>query len=239
MKQGKLNVISALLTTALVLFSSQCIGANAQDTSSLEEVLSTAIADHIHADRISVDLKGYAVATNVDYGHAEINLEECDKDKKQFTATISIPASKDVPAAINETVHGTYEQYSAVPTLKESIERGQIIEASNVTTSWVKKSQLNASVVTTSDALIGTVSKHAIKAEKPIRSQEITKETLINRNDVVSVIYNVQNLTLQSHATALESGSKGDRIRLKNLDSNKEFIGIIDSRNTVRIPTSG
>ncbi|QQA42979.1 flagellar basal body P-ring formation chaperone FlgA [Pelagovum pacificum] len=80
-------------------------------------------------------------------------------------------------------------------------------------------------------SLIGLEARVAIYAGRPVRAADVGPPTIVERNQLVSLIYDGSGLRIATEGRALDRASEGDLIRVMNLSS----------RNTVtaRIGTDG
>jgi flagella basal body P-ring formation protein FlgA len=69
----------------------------------------------------------------------------------------------------------------------------------------------------------------------PIAKQDVIERPVIHRGDVVDVIATEGMLDIRMKALALEDGGINALIKLRNLDSNKEFDAQILNENEVRV----
>lgn len=89
------------------------------------------------------------------------------------------------------------------------IAKGQTIRQSDLKLVEVDDA---ANGLTSADAIVGLKAKRSIKAGTPILETQVEAETLINRNDVVSVHAGSGGIRIVRQFKALESGALGDVI---------------------------
>ncbi len=129
-------------------------------------------------------------------------------------------------------VSAQIKQYEQVWIANSAISRGTLLDDQNIR---VEKREIS---VTHSEYFNVDRSPVGLKAKRPLRKGMIIpvialeKPMAIQRGDRVVVIARIGGLEIRTAATALSSGAEGDRIKVKNLSSNKELEGIL-SKNSV------
>ena len=74
---------------------------------------------------------------------------------------------------------------------------------------------------------LGLEARVAIYAGRPIRSQDLGAPALVDRNQLVSLIYLSGSLAISTEGRALERGAEGDLVRVMNLGSRTTVNGRI------------
>lgn len=82
---------------------------------------------------------------------------------------------------------------------------------------------------TTLEAVLG------VAAGRPVTKRDVTVRPLIRKGQVVEAVAQQGALAISMKALALEAGAAGDPIKLRNLDSRKEFSGQILNENRVQV----
>lgn len=89
------------------------------------------------------------------------------------------------------------------------------------------KPQQGAGVVTDPAALIGQEARVALYPGRPIHAGDVGPPALVDRNDLVVLIFDRQPLSITAEGRALGRGAAGDRIRVMNLSSRTTVTGVI------------
>lgn len=74
-----------------------------------------------------------------------------------------------------------------------------------------------------------------VPAGRPLTRRDIVERPLIRKGQVVEVVAQQGLLAVSMKALALQNGAAGELIRLRNLDSRKEFNGQILNENRVQV----
>lgn len=89
--------------------------------------------------------------------------------------------------------------------------------------------------LTTSDAAIGLEARVAIYAGRPIMASAIGPAAIIDRNQLVTLIFTRGSLTIAAEGRALGRGGVGDRVQVMNLTSRSTLIGQIAPDGSVQV----
>lgn len=120
-----------------------------------------------------------------------------------------------------------------LPSLLEKGKRGQTIKATDIIYTKVVVNTGMQSYISDSNALIGKALKRDIMARNPLKNSDLATPIMIEKGDRVTIRYQKKSLTIESSCVALENGSEGEVIKLKNLDSNKVLHGKVISKDLV------
>ena len=79
--------------------------------------------------------------------------------------------------------------------------------------------------VSSPDQVVGREARVAIYAGRPINPGDLRAPSVVRRNDLVTLLFELGGLQIQTDGRALEDGGIGDRIRVMNLDSRRTVSG--------------
>ncbi len=77
------------------------------------------------------------------------------------------------------------------------------------------------------DALIGLEARVALYPGRPVRAVDVGPPAIVDRNDLVVLVFNRQPLSISTEGRALGRGAVGERIRVMNLSSRTTVTGLI------------
>jgi flagellar basal body P-ring formation protein FlgA len=89
--------------------------------------------------------------------------------------------------------------------------------------------------LTATDAAIGLEARVAIYAGRPIFANAIGPAAIIERNQLVTLIFTRGGLTIAAEGRALDRGGVGDRVQVMNLASRNTLSGLIAPDGTVQV----
>lgn len=112
-----------------------------------------------------------------------------------------------------------------------TIRAKQIIGAGDVT---LVAGDIPGTLIDPAEA-IGQEARGVIYAGRPVRIDEVGPPAIIERNQIVPLIYRNIALTLKTDARALARAGVGDTIRVMNLSSRATVTGIVAADGTVQV----
>ncbi|MBR7887469.1 flagellar basal body P-ring formation protein FlgA [Marinomonas sp. A79] len=114
-------------------------------------------------------------------------------------------------------------QSITIPAVKSSrpISRGQIINRTNTDIGDVEISTLRGSVYTPKTPPYGLIASRNIRINTVITDSLTNQPDLIKKGDVVLITASSGSITVRMNGIALESGIKGQQIRVKNTSSER------------------
>ena len=89
--------------------------------------------------------------------------------------------------------------------------------------------------LTTADAAMGLEARVAIYAGRPILANAIGPAAIIDRNQLVTLIFARGGLTIATEGRALGRGGVGDRVQVMNLASRNTLTGLIAPDGSVQV----
>ncbi|MFV0335244.1 MAG: flagellar basal body P-ring formation chaperone FlgA [Tropicimonas sp.] len=77
------------------------------------------------------------------------------------------------------------------------------------------------------DDVLGMEARVNLYAGRPIRAGEVGPPALVERNEIVTLIYDQSGLSIATEGRVLDRGGLGDRIRVMNLSSRTTVTGTV------------
>jgi len=81
-------------------------------------------------------------------------------------------------------------------------------------------------------ALVGKETRNAIYAGRPIRAVDVTAPAIVARNQLITLIYQNNALSIRTEGRALDRGSVGELISVMNLASRSTVIAELQANGT-------
>lgn len=88
-------------------------------------------------------------------------------------------------------------------------------------------------------AALGQEARVAIYAGKPVRPGDFGPPTLVDRNQLVTLVYRSGGLAISTEGRALGRGAEGEEIRVMNLGSRNTVTGRIGPDGAVYVGWNG
>lgn len=149
-------------------------------------------------------------------------------------------------AVIEAGQHGTSDQLRVAGTATATVEvvtalraldRGDIVSAADLAITRVPARQALAGAATAQADLIGLAARRALRAGVPLSTSDFSQPNLVNRGEVVTIVYQRGGLLLTTRGKALENGAKDAAIPVVNLTSNRVLTAIVTDRGAVAVVT--
>ncbi len=122
----------------------------------------------------------------------------------------------------------------AVVSLRQ-IEQGRTIAPDDLTIQKYELSQSSHLAIRSLDEAVGKKARTTIRANQPVRTDQVEKIPLIKSGQLVTIIAENGVLKLSVSGKANSSGAEGDIIRVHNLSSLKEIPAKVINGSTVQI----
>lgn len=163
--------------------------------------------------------------------HVEIAAMNFDPARDIFEASLVAP-SRDNPLK-RMNVSGQIERIVTVPVLSTSLRSGDVIGARDIGWIDVPARSLPRETLLKESDLIGHTPRRVAMAGKPLLANDIQPPTMVERGDTVTIIFQNGPLVLSTKGKALQTGARGDIIRVSNLSSNKTFDAQVNASREV------
>lgn len=123
----------------------------------------------------------------------------------------------------------------AMPAVAETLIAARTIRAQSLLSAQdllVSDATIPGTLTVLEDA-IGQETRVTIYAGRPVRAGDVGPPAIVDRNDIVTLIFEQGGLRITSDGRSLGRGGEGDRIRVMNLSSRTSVFGLIDPQGQV------
>jgi flagella basal body P-ring formation protein FlgA len=226
------------------------------DTGSITEVVVTRLSRIIAGKEIT-DRIAQAVAGQFGFGlaenlavvldrpvralHVEASATEelalarlhVDPRSGRFDVVFDLPgraAAQRLPLRFTGTVTETVQ----AATLMRPINSGEIITAADVAAERRPKAEVGSYAISIKQA-VGLAAKHPLRSGHVLRAGDLTKPVVVQRNEAVTIVYEVPGILLTLRGKALEAGAVGDAIGVLNTQSNRTIQATVAGPGRVTI----
>ena len=118
--------------------------------------------------------------------------------------------------------------------LTRDVQRAEILKSSDVITERRPKAEVGGDAAARNVA-VGMQMRRPVRAGQALRTADIAKPDLVQRDDNVTLIFQSAGLYLTIRGKALESGTEGDTVSVTNLQSKRTVSGVVIGRDQVAI----
>lgn len=135
-------------------------------------------------------------------------------------------------------IAGTYSTLVDVPVVTRQLSKMDVIEDKDIAMISVAEPKLRKDTITDPKQLIGLSPRNGISANRPIHANEVSAPVVIKRGDIVEMSYNTPYIHIKTSGIALEDGTKGGPIRVKNQKSQLAVSAKVDGVGRVSVAGS-
>jgi flagella basal body P-ring formation protein FlgA len=132
-------------------------------------------------------------------------------------------------------VTGSVVETREIAVLTVDADRGDALQARDISVVKRPANSMPADAVTNLEDLVGLVPRRVLRAGEPIRQADLAKPILVEKNQLVTVTYTSQGLTLSMRGRVQSNGSKGDAVRVQNTHSKRFVEGIVSGPGQITI----
>jgi flagellar basal body P-ring formation protein FlgA len=129
---------------------------------------------------------------------------------------------------------GTAVETVDAAVLTRNVDRSDMLKSADIVIERRTKAEAGGDAAGREQAL-GMQMRHPMHAGQSLRSADLVKPDLVQRDQSVSLIYETPGLYLTTRGKALDSGTEGDVVNVLNLQSKRTVTGIVTGRGQVTI----
>jgi flagella basal body P-ring formation protein FlgA len=112
-----------------------------------------------------------------------------------------------------------------VLTWARSLAAGEVVQAQDVV--WAKAASAPANAPRDPDAVVGMAARHAIRAGAAVTGADIAGVQVIKANEIVTITFDSDGVSLALQAKALSGGAVGETINVQNVTSKKVVQAVV------------
>lgn len=143
-----------------------------------------------------------------------------DQRTGRFDVTFELPgsaAARRLPLRFTGTLSETFE----AAVLVRAVAQGEVLKASDLALERRPKAEYHAQTLTTLEQALGQAGRRALRAGQVLRQGDLMKPELVQRNETVTIVFEVPGIVLTVRGKAAESGAMGDVINVLNVQSKR------------------
>ncbi|WP_421791086.1 flagellar basal body P-ring formation chaperone FlgA [Hyphobacterium sp.] len=139
------------------------------------------------------------------------------------------------PVRLNGRAYATLD----VPVLARAIPAGHVIEHADIDWQPVRADRLRADAVMHIDEMIGREARRALRPGEALRAYDLQTPVVVERGEIVSLVFSVPGLSLTARARALEDAGADEIARFVNLQSNRTVDAMVEGPGRARVVSAG
>ncbi len=199
----------------------------------VEEAVEKSLAEKGLGERMRAVMQG--LKSKQLYGSAvpmevEIKGLQFDESAKRWTANLLFLHQGQALSAMPAS--GRYQEMALLPVLKRGMKYGELIAETDIDYAEFPKTAIRSETVEDPAKMVGLTPRRMVSAGRPVRLNELAQQTVIKKNAAVQMNYKTGTMEISLSGQALEAGSVGDVIPVRNLSSKQTIRAVVvDARN--------
>lgn len=187
--------------------------------------------------KVALDLRVSTVHLPVDAGET-FAIRELRHDERsgRLIGKLVAPARNPI---YSMRITGRLQKMIKVPVLTRLVRRGEIVRARDVTLQSVDQSQVPSNAIIQRDDIIGQSARRSLPGGTPIRDGDLEAPTLVRRGALVTMEISTPMMRLTARGKALDNGTRGETVRIRNVQSKRVIQGTVVGLDRVRIAPAG
>ena len=161
----------------------------------------------------------------------EISSLSYDRNKDYFKATLVAPSVDNPVQRIK--VSGIIDRLVTVPILSKNLRNGDVIGDGDIEMIEISQNDLQHNMITNKEKMIGMTPRRIAYAGKFVQDGTLIKPQLVQRGESVNITFTEGSLVLSAKGKALQSGAKGDIVRVTNANSSRTVDAIVSGSHQV------
>ena len=202
----------------------------------LKTVLLAGLREKGAGDDIELSMNGRALAihlpTNVEPTIGLDNLRYNPRSGR-FVATVAAPA--DDPAAKRHRITGRVHPMISIPVVSKRLRTGDIVKKHHITWTSIRESSVRRDTILHEEDLVGMAAKRMVREHSPIRLSYVQRPVLVRKNGLVTIHLASKSMTLTAQGQAMQDGSRGEIVQVKNIQSKKVIEAVVTHAGKVSV----
>ena len=157
-----------------------------------------------------------------------------------FDSRSGMLAAEIAPYHGAQTVRVTGRAYVTIdlPVLARPVAAGQEITGADI--AWISQraDRLRPDAILDPTDMIGMETRRALRPNEPLRGYDLQRPLMVERGDLVTLMFEVPGIQLTVRARAMEDAADGEVARFVNLQSNRTVEALVDGPGRARVGTS-
>ena len=163
--------------------------------------------------------------------NVEVQSMNLRPTQNRFDAVLVAPSREEPLQTLR--VSGAFERMIDIPVLYNALSKGRVIGQRDIEVISVRESDVRGDIVLSKEELIGMTPRRMILPGKPVKANDLQLPIVVERGDLVTMIFNDGGMRLTAKGKALENGAKGDLVRVANSTSSRTVEAMVTAEREV------
>lgn len=226
-----------LVTSTLILATASASSSAAQHShSALSALAATALEGRAKAQGLKeIRVEVMPLDTRVSLPKCAEQVRVLKDGNQPVLGRVTVGMRCVTPEPWTIYLRGHVTSSVTIPVLKQSVNRSELISDSDIFLSNLQvDSDLRGVIIDQSD-MVGKIAVRNLTAGQPLRQSDLKAPKLISRGQTVTIKSEAGSLTVTMKGIALGNARAGDRLWVKNENSNKRVEGEVTHEGEVLI----
>lgn len=153
---------------------------------------------------------------------------------RRFDLTFELAgAGSERPRFLRYT--GTAYEAVEAAVLRHPVARGEIIRADHIAVERRARAEIGGAAPALASEAVGMAARRALRAGDALRTGDLAKPELVQRNESVTLVLETPGLVLTLRGKALEAGSLGEVVNVLNIHSKRTIPGVVSGPGRVTV----
>ncbi|MEA2927584.1 MAG: flagellar basal body P-ring formation protein FlgA [Hyphomicrobiales bacterium] len=159
-----------------------------------------------------------------------------DAYSRRFDLTFEIADSDAARRTWRYT--GTAMETVEIASVSRALARGDVVKISDVTIERRPKSELTGEPVAQPSDVVGLAARRPVRVGAALRTADLMKPELVQRNETVTLSYQVPGIVVTLRGKALDSGAEGDTVSVQNTETKRTVQGTVTGPGRVTVSSA-
>ncbi|MFH0995944.1 MAG: flagellar basal body P-ring formation chaperone FlgA [Pseudomonadota bacterium] len=203
----------------------------------IEDIVADFLNEKIPWEKSRVKIKFVQISSALVLPNRPYSYKVVPPNKTSYLGTVPMSVVFDVHGQSSKKASATVKievETDAIVVLKP-LNRNQIIEKDDVNIISMDMADLPSNYISSLEDVVGKRALRAMNPKEVLRSDIVELPPMVKRNDRVSIVAESGYLRITAVGEVKESGSRGERVKVVNLSSNKEIFARVLDPKTVRV----
>ncbi|WP_017942005.1 MULTISPECIES: flagellar basal body P-ring formation chaperone FlgA [unclassified Thioalkalivibrio] len=225
-----------LIFVALLALATAARAGEIHPVSEIREAAQAFLLQELEADRaddINIEIGQLDNRLRLAYCHDGLDARFPPGGRRDGNTAVHIQCAG--PVTWQLYVPATVERYTQVLVASRTLPRQHTLTSGDLRFQRIETSRHAGSYHEDKSALIGQQTRRSIRPGQIIGTQHVTQREIVSRGQRVTILAENGSIAIRMQGEALENGTLGDRIRVKNTSSGRVVEGEIQPSGHIRV----
>jgi flagella basal body P-ring formation protein FlgA len=166
-------------------------------------------------------------------GEPRVSHLTYDARSRRFDAEVEVPIGAGNRGTLR--LGGRAQATVEVVVVARAVERGAVIRDSDIDIERRPRAEVGRDTIRDRDRVVGLAARDNLQPGRALRSIDLTRPEIVQRNELVTLTYEMPGITLTVRGKALEGGAEGDVVSVSNEQSKRVLQGVVVAPGRVAV----